>query len=100
MGCRKQPCGATGACVEFCGNRPGLCRLVFKVWPDEAEVAAVLVTGDDGAVCWLNRRLVHGMLWAVLELWARQRYWTGVRVAVLRARDLRHLAPVWDVAAS
>lgn len=55
------------------------------------DIAALILANDYGAVCWYNRRTVHGPCLGLVELWARRAVASGWYSVILTARDLSAL---------
>lgn len=86
-------CGRELLCLDYCGDRPGLCGLFRVTWDAPGGLAAVLVwdqTARRGSL-WTNRRLVRGRADALVHRWALHRVWTGQAVCTLDASDLAAL---------
>lgn len=84
-------CGLTSAtCVDFCGDRPGLCGLQRVTWGADGDLAAVLLWDVDESrgQLWTNRHLIHGALGEIVWRWAIHRVFTGKPVDVLTRADL------------
>lgn len=80
-------------CPRYCGDRPGLCEIVWRIWPDDSDAVAIVIRAENGigGWCWINLAHANNRVRPLVRAWAAAAIYNGVSFDALHLSDLMAL---------